>query len=244
MISKLFSSRPRPSRALPNAAPVAPQPPAFNPKVRWWSNPDWLRRFDRYVRPDSFTGEHHHRILDRRFTMQSFTESVRRLPGSTAECGVFKGIGSSLICATLAGSYEEGARHYGFDSFEGLPEPTGEDAGSAWARGQLNTPLEETRRRLAEFPFCELRVGWIPQTFAGLEAQRFRLIHIDVDLAEPTRDSLEFFYPRAVAGALFLFDDYGFHSCPGARRATDEFLRDKPEVLVELTTGQAFFYKK
>ena len=40
-----------------------------------------------------------------------------------------------------------------------------------------------------------------------------------------------------------MFDDYGFHSCPGVRSAVDRFLDDKPETLVELTTGQAFFYR-
>jgi hypothetical protein len=216
-------------------------PPAFNPKVRWWSDRQWLDRYDRYVLPDSFTGAHHHRILDRRFTLQTFAESVRTLRGSTAECGVFKGIGSALICATLAGTYHN-SLHYGFDSFAGLPQPGEGDA--AWKKGQLATPLEATQAHLAEFDFCRLVVGWIPDTFRGLEHECFRLVHIDVDIETTTRDSLEFFYPRAVPGALFLFDDYGFHSCPGARCTTDAFLADKPETLIELTTGQAIFYKR
>lgn len=232
----------RRSAKQPVASPEL-QLPSFNPKTRWWTNPDWLAKYDRYIEPDSFTGEHHHRILDRRFTLQSFAGSVRRLRGATAECGVFKGVSSALICATLAGTYGD-SFHYGFDSFEGLPEPTGADEGSAWQRGQLATPLDATRRHLAEFDFCQLIVGWIPDTFRGLEDERFRLVHIDVDLEAPTRQSLEFFYPRAVTGALFIFDDYGFHSCPGARGSVDGFLHDKPETLVELTTGQAIFYKQ
>jgi hypothetical protein len=215
--------------------------PAFNPKVRWWNSAEWLEKYDRFILPDSFTGEHHHRILDRRFTLQSLANSVRHLPGSTAECGVFKGISSALICATLNGTYHD-ASHFGFDSFEGLPECGANDG--AWYKGQLATPLEATQKHLAEFDFCRLIVGWIPDTFRGLERESFRLVHVDVDLESPTRQSLEFFYPRATSGALFLFDDYGVHSCPGARKAVDEFMADKPETIVELTTGQAFFYKQ
>jgi O-methyltransferase len=228
-------------------APHSPQasvvisPPAFNLKVRWWDDPEWLKKYDRYVLPDSFTGEHHHRILDRRFTLQSFANSVKRLQGSTAECGVFKGVSSALICATLKGTYDSAA-HYGFDSFEGLPEPTANDA--AWQQGQLAVPHAAAQQHLAEFDFCRLVVGWIPETFRGLEQQSFRLVHIDVDLEQPTRESLDFFYPRAISGALFFFDDYGFRSCPGARSAIDAFMVDKPETVVELTTGQAFFYKR
>jgi O-methyltransferase len=40
-----------------------------------------------------------------------------------------------------------------------------------------------------------------------------------------------------------LFDDYGFLSCPGVADAVDQFLADKPELLIELTTGQAVFTK-
>jgi O-methyltransferase len=191
--------------------------------------------------PDAFTGEHHHRILERRFTLQQLAASVRHLPGATAECGVFKGVTSALICATLRGTYRDGALHYGFDSFEGLPEPGPNDLN--WAQGQLATPEDMTRQHLAEFDECRLRVGWMPATFRGLEGERFRLVHIDVDLAEPTRHCLEFFYPRCRPGALILLDDYGFASCPGARSAGRDFMQDKSETVVELTTGQAFFYK-
>jgi hypothetical protein len=146
-----------------------------------------------------------------------------------------------MICSALVGTYE-GAWHYGFDSFQGLPAPGKNDA--AWDEGQLNTPLEATRRHLAEFAFCRLVVGWIPETFRGLERESFRLVHIDLDLEIPTRQALEFFYPRALPGALFFFDDYGFRSCPGAREAVDRFMDAKPETVVELTTGQGFFYKQ
>jgi len=65
------------------------------------------------------------------------------------------------------------------------------------------------------------------------------MIHSDVDLYEPTRDILEYFYPRLVPYGVILFDDYGFVSCPGVRQAAEEFFRDKPEEIIELATGQA-----
>ena len=36
-----------------------------------------------------------------------------------------------------------------------------------------------------------------------------------------------------------VFDDYGFASCPGARKAVDEFFNDKPERPLVLPTAQA-----
>ena len=34
-------------------------------------------------------------------------------------------------------------------------------------------------------------------------------------------------------------DDYGFASCPGARKAVDEYFSGRPDVPIELPSGQA-----
>jgi O-methyltransferase len=65
-------------------------------------------------------------------------------------------------------------------------------------------------------------------------------VHIDVDIYEPTRDSMAFFYPRLNDGGIIICDDYGFKSYPGATKAVDEFLRDKPEKMVALNDGGGF----
>lgn len=218
------------------------KPTTFNPKVQWWTDAQWLAKYGRYLHPDRRPTQDQHRILDRRFTLQSFAATVQHLPGSTAECGVHRGTGSALICATLRDSYH-GEKHYGFDSFEGLPE-CGPNDGN-WKKGQLAVPLDVACKNLVEFEeFCELIAGWIPETLAAVSDKKFRLVHVDLDLEVPTQQALEFFYPRAISGALFIIDDYGFHSCPGARQATQEFLKGRAECLVELTTGQAIFYKR
>jgi Macrocin-O-methyltransferase (TylF) len=75
-----------------------------------------------------------------------------------------------------------------------------------------------------------------------LADHRFALVHIDVDLYEPTRAALEFFHPRLSPGAVMICDDYGFASCPGARKAVDEYLADKADVAIELPSGQALIF--
>ena len=52
-------------------------------------------------------------------------------------------------------------------------------------------------------------------------------------------DSCDFFYPRLTPGGMMLFDDYGFASCPGVRKAVDEFFADKMQKPIYLPTGQA-----
>jgi O-methyltransferase len=70
--------------------------------------------------------------------------------------------------------------------------------------------------------------------------ERFSFVHLDVDLYQPTMDSLEFFYGKMSPGNIILCDDYGFVTCPGAKKAMDSFFADKPEEIVSLPTGQGF----
>jgi hypothetical protein len=160
---------------------------------------------------------------------------------------VLHGVGSALIAQTLTQHYAEDERHFAFDSFDGLPEPREEDrmekGGHWWSRGALKSSERNTRSFLARFQVVDIVKGLIPDSLVCAERHQFKLVHIDVDLYEPTWDSLQFFYPRMVSGGVILFDDYGFTSCPGARKATDSFFADKPENVIELATGQAVVTK-
>ena len=44
-------------------------------------------------------------------------------------------------------------------------------------------------------------------------------MHVDVDVYQPTRDSIEYFYPRLVPNGVIVCDDYNW---PGARKAIEE----------------------
>jgi O-methyltransferase len=167
--------------------------------------------------------------------------SERGVAGDTAECGVRYGKSSFFVLHALRDSTRP---HHLCDSFEGLSQPTDADAETgarrdAWRAGDLRADEQIARDQLLAFPQCVFHRGWIPDCFSGLEARRFAMVHVDVDLYEPTRAAFEFFYPRLSAGGVMVCDDYGFTSCPGARKAVDEFFADKPDKPIELPSGQA-----
>ena len=158
-------------------------------------------------------------------------EHTLGLEGLVAECGCFRGLSSYLLCSRLRlrdGAFE-GTGYRIFDSFAGLSEPRAEDAlrGADAAAphrdnmqaGRFAAALEDVRRALAPFPGIAYFPGWIPAAFPRDEA-RYRFVHVDVDLYQPTRDSLEYFWPRLVPGARMVCDDYNW---PGGKRAVDEF---------------------
>jgi O-methyltransferase len=68
-------------------------------------------------------------------------------------------------------------------------------------------------------------------------------VHVDVDLYEPTRACLEYFYPRMAAGGIILCDDYGTPAFPGARRAWLEFCEGAKLGFIALPTGQSVLVK-
>lgn len=181
---------------------------------------------------------------ERKFNLDQLFKLVIGIEGDVAECGTFKG-GSAFFLARHIANRKLAKRLCLFDSFQGLSTPADID-GNWWTAGDLCSSMQELRRNLeplGKLDFVELYQGWIPQRFSEVSGRRFCFVHIDVDLARPTKDSLEFFYPRLNKGAVLLFDDYGFDSCPGVTQVVDEFMCDKPELLVNLSAGGAFFIK-
>ena len=91
-------------------------------------------------------------------------------------------------------------------------------------------------------PACSsIRAGF--RELGDISERRFSFVHVDVDLFQPTLDSIRFFYERTNTGGIILCDDYGFATCPGATRAVDEFLADKPEKMISLSGGSGFLIK-
>lgn len=222
---------------------------AYSPRVQWLADRSWMDDYREFLRHDSLpaAGADETRILDRRYTLARTAKGVRGLRGSTAECGVFKGVGSGVICTTLDGTYGPAESHFAFDSFEGLPAPKEADRDAKkrlhWKAGDLAVPETLARDLLARFKFCQVVKGWMPQSLQVATDHPFRFVHVDVDLAQSAEDVLEFFYPRMISRGIFVFDDYGFVSCPGIRTAVDRFFADRPEAVIEVTAGQAIVIK-
>ena len=200
----------------------------------WLDDEEFFRCFSLLHGP----GDQH--SADRKFFLKNLVKLAVGLEGDTAECGVYHGASSYLICECFQG---QGKTHHLFDSFAGLSEPTDID-GTHWHARQFASDEGTARNNLAEFEMVTSHRGWIPDRFRDVDGKRFCFVHVDVDLYQPTFDSMQFFYPRTVPGGIILVDDYGFRVCPGAKTAVDEVMKDKPEPVIEIPSGQAFVLKK
>jgi hypothetical protein len=208
------------------------------PQYRFkWPQMDWIQDedFNAYL---SRFGELHSWNSERRWVVWQLMRLTTDVQGDTAECGAFEGADSYLICKANG----ERRHHHIFDSFEGLSRPDRSD-GAYWQEGGLARGEEVVARNLAEFSAYTLYRGWIPSRFAEITDRRFSFVHIDVDLHQPTLDSLAFFYPRMNEGGIIICDDYGSSVCPGATSAVNEFLADKPEKMIPMPCAGGFLIK-
>lgn len=201
----------------------------------WLDDTDFLNYYKSIMDPGNWHS------YDRKYTLQNLVRSVVGLKGDIAEAGVYKGASAYLMCKENLGQHE--SKIYLFDSFQGLPKPKSAD-GNYWKEGVFSTPVSELATTLKEFNNYVVCAGWIPSRYNEIEDKKFKFVHIDVDLFDPTFDSISFFYDRVVPGGMILLDDYGFYSCPGAKKAVDKFMVDKVEKLINLTTGQGLIIKK
>lgn len=211
----------------------------YNRNLAWLSDTEFMNAWEEF--PEAGKAIH-----ERRFNLFNLAKLVRTVPGDIAECGVFRGAGSFLM---LKANEATDKNFHGFDSFEGLSDPGGQDLvlneyTFQWKKHDLSIDESVSSSNLRAFrDRIHFYKGWIPTRFKEVEDTVFSLIHIDVDLYEPTRDALEFFYPRLSSGGVVICDDYGSEACPGAKKAMDEYAQSVGLAVVHLTTGQGFFVK-
>jgi len=176
--------------------------------------------------------------LDRYLYFKDMVESVREVEGDVVECGVSMGHGALLF--SLLGEYAGINRiYYGFDSFEGFPDPIDKDGLTPIkGRGFWANPPEAVLKVLRDGRLPEdairdrirLVKGWFDVTLPKYEG-KIALLHLDCDLYESYKLALEQFYDKVQPGGVILFDEYHDDRWPGATKAIDEFFADKPETV-------------
>jgi len=162
------------------------------------------------------------------------TLKFNKIDGDYAEFGCWTG-------NTFTLAYHEARRHghkaklWAFDSFKGLPEPTGTDKEHPmWKKGSMSTSLDEFHRicKSKGVPSNAYRVvpgcyeHTLPRILLGKEPNNICLAYIDCDLYFSTRSVLEFLMPRIKHGMIIAFDDYFCFSSSdisGERKAFLEF---------------------
>ena len=170
--------------------------------------------------------------------------SGKDLPGDIVECGVFKGTG--LFTFLKLKRYlcpNSGKKVIGFDFFNSqklISSLSGIDKSAmstlfndrAYQHEEehVNFFREFIKKNGFEEHEFELVAGDIAKTAFDYATERpgFRisLLYIDLDLDNPTYETLNALWSRVVKGGVVVFDEYGFHKWSEAN-GVDRFFNDK-----------------
>ena len=225
--------------------------PKFNSRLPFSANLPYEGLFaERLPLIHAFSLALHHATLARR-ELSLYRKTRAWLAGDdcafhAAECGVY--MGNSLVaCAQMLRASGLKGRFHALDTFNGLPELSETDLRLAPENAQYrdqklfaDNSFEAVKARVVDAGMSDSVVfhkGLFADTLPHLPAVQYHFVNIDCDLFEPHIECLDYFYPRMARGGVIFFDDYGSREFPMARAAVDQFMRDKPELLFHLRTG-------
>lgn len=167
----------------------------------------------------------------------------RGVPGCLAEFGIYHG---SMLERLVSKLESLGSKRlvYGFDSFEGLSEPSAQADYEHWYKGQYAAGYETVMAnlRVSQRPQLKLVKGWLEQSLQTAEVQAIDAVayaRIDVDIHDPTRDCLKFLTHRLADGAILAFDDWTYSTSFGESKAFFDWLPSVPHLRFEWL-GQAY----
>jgi O-methyltransferase len=170
---------------------------------------------------------------DRLWKIYQYSHTVQTLLGDVAEFGVYKG-GTLKM---LAGIFPED-NIYAFDTFEGIPF-SGEFDNHHKQGDFSDTDLDSVKAFVGS-PNVIYHKGLFSEFMRFDDERKYKFVHVDCDVYSSVIEACLYFTPRMVPGGVIIFDDYGFPTCLGARKAVDSFFKDC-RSLARLPTGQAVF---
>jgi hypothetical protein len=175
-------------------------------------------------------------VDDLDFYLQRMFEKIARIDGDVVECGVGRMTSFRILASVLQ---DEGSARklWGFDSFQGFPDPTPEDAAprnpkkGEWKYIEAEDVPKFLRIQGFKQPWIDSHVrivkGFFQDTLPHNTPAKIALLHLDVDLYDSYKTCLQHLFPKVVPGGVVLFDEYLNKTenlkFPGAKKAIDEY---------------------
>jgi O-methyltransferase len=164
-------------------------------------------------------------------------------PGIFMEVGSYKGGTALHICNAIE---HRGVDFYCFDPFEkGGFENLGDQDKCFKSHDFTDTRYEMVVKLLSGKPKARVIQGYFPASAKHLNIGSIAFCHLDVDVYEATKESLEFLAPRLAPRGLVVLDDVDHLETPGVNKAVDEFLTNHPSFLfIPMFPAQAVLLPK
>jgi len=157
---------------------------------------------------------------------------LNRITGSYLEFGSHE-LNTARIAMNTIGRHNlpiKVSRFFLFDTFAGMPAPTGVDEQRIWRAGMNSTGLSVARRTLRRDLYRTTLVPGLYSdtlaTFGHPDVLPIAVAYVDCDYYRSAKDVLDFLGSRLSHGSVLVFDDWdAYYADPerGERRAFKEF---------------------
>lgn len=170
------------------------------------------------------------------------------IPGDLVECGVWRGGSIMVMAYALLKKGDVSRRLYLYDTFTGMPRPSGTDLALPDSSRVLETWSTRQRKDHNEWAFSSLSEvkknvfstgyppgqiefvkGKVEDTIPNTVPERISLLRLDTDWYESTKHELKHLFPLMQKKGVVIIDDYG--SWGGSKAAVDDFLMDNRNPL-------------
>jgi hypothetical protein len=163
---------------------------------------------------------------------------------AVAEVGVYRGGSSYFIANTfkLLAGYE--MPMVAFDTFVGHPNSITKRDKNHIVGGFGDVDYDDVKDYLSPFRKLEVIKGEFPQSTKDIAETEYAFVHIDTDIYLSTMSSLSYFGNKLVKNGVIVLDDFDVQSCPGVRKAIEEYLKINPSFQIgSLRTEQMVLFK-
>jgi len=160
------------------------------------------------------------------------------IEGAMAECGTFRGGSAYLLYKAVHGA----KRLHVFDTFEGIPSEQRLDG--EHSPGDFSCDYDTVKSFLSSCGGVILHKGLVPASLVAVRRETFNLVHLDMDLYEPTYEALKFFWNRMSVDGVIILDDW--ESLFGINDAVEKFAseQDKKIKYMKTTVMQCMLIKE
>jgi O-methyltransferase len=155
----------------------------------------------------------------RLYELWQLVRQVANVRGDILEVGVWRGGSGALIAAAMPDKWV-----YLCDTFTGVVNADVRD--SSYQGGEHADTSPALVQSLLDRLGCDnaqVVEGVFPNDTAHLiRCRKLAFAHIDVDVYESARLTMEWVWPRLSVGGMVVFDDYGFQRCDGITALVNE----------------------
>ena len=169
-----------------------------------------------------------------------------KVSGDFVECGVWKGISLVFLQKYIEIYNLKNTKVYGFDTFEGIPEPTKKDVDiygnlmkdkyeslkidkstSGWNLASIDEVKSNFIKHTVPNENLILVKGKVEDTLLIKDnlPEKISLLKLDTSLYEGTKIELEALFPRVQKGGVVIVE--GYLKFNGVRKAVDDYFSNK-----------------